>query len=197
MTYSDFTLDTVMQTFAMSIAQQHLFANATPVPASSWLQETLQKGMQLALMSEKARSEFIVAPVLLSAREMANNVFSIYSGQRFDIAPDKGLSGECDFILAHTPPLPLLQAPIVAVVEAKKQDIEAGLGQCAAQMIGVRLFNEQRNTAPKPIYGCVTTGEAWHFLHLQHNAIIIDQDRYYIVNIDAILGVFQAIVAQL
>lgn len=33
-----------------------------------------------------------------------------------------------------------LRSPIVAVVEAKKNDIEAGLGQCFAQMVAARDY---------------------------------------------------------
>jgi hypothetical protein len=54
--------------------------------------------MQLALLSEKARSEFIVAPVLLVARELSHDTVAIYSGQRLDVDASRGLQGECDFI---------------------------------------------------------------------------------------------------
>ncbi len=91
--------------------------------------------MQLALVSEKARSEFVVAPILLAAREMSRETLTIYSGQRLDVDPERGLQGECDFILALSAPLPRLRAPLLIIVEAKKNDIEAGLGQCVAQMV--------------------------------------------------------------
>ena len=89
----------------------------------------------MALVSEKARNEFIVVPVLLTCRELTQNCFYIYSGIRFDIDAERGLKGECDFILSRTPPLPIVTAPVAVLVEAKRQDIEEGLGQCAAQMI--------------------------------------------------------------
>ena len=58
----------------------------------------------------------------------------------------RGLQGECDFILALTEPVPRLRAPLVTVVEAKKNDIEAGLGQCVAQMVAARDYNEREST---------------------------------------------------
>ena len=131
----------------------------------------------------------------MASRDLAHGSFAIYSGQRLDSDPSRGLSGECDFILTLTAPLPVLQAPIVIIVEAKKNDIEAGLGQCAAQMVGARLFNQQEGNGLDMIFGCVTTGEGWQFLQLEHDVIVIDSVRYYIDRVETILGVFQAILA--
>jgi hypothetical protein len=195
MSYSDFKLDTVRKAFGLTIISSPLFEKAETVPVTDWLKEAIDKGLPLALMSEKARSELIVVPILLTSRELSRNVFSIYSGQRLDIDPDKGLTGECDFILAKTPPIPVIQAPLMMLAEAEKNDIEGGLGQCAAQMIGARLFNQQEGSGISTIYGCVTTGEAWQFLKLADNTLSIDSRRYYIDRIDKILGVLQAIVA--
>ena len=105
--------------------------------------------LELALISEKARSEFIVGPILLASRQLCHNAITIYSGQRLDVQPEKGLVGECDFILAASPSFPILHSPLVTIVEAKTNDIDNGLGQCvAAEMVGARFFNETcRKTA--------------------------------------------------
>jgi len=152
--------------------------------------------MPLALGSEKARSEFIIVPILLTSREFAQDSVSLYSGQRLDVDPDSGLIGECDFIVTATPPLPLIQAPSVCIIAAKKNDIETGLGQCVAQMLGALRLNQRDATGIETIFGCVTTGEIRQFLKLEQEDIIIDQERYYIDNLRTILGVLQAIFAQ-
>ena len=107
--------------------------------------------------------------------------------------PQEGLAGECDFILAIGPALPPLHAPVMTVVEAKKNDVEAGLGQCIAQMVGARRFNEAAGRAEAPIFGCVTTGETWQFLHLVDEIALLDRPRYYLDNVGRILGVLGAI----
>jgi hypothetical protein len=112
-----------------------------------------------------------------------------------DVDPARGLQGECDFILALAEPVPRLRAPLVTVVEAKKNDIEAGLGQCVAQMVAARDYNEREGVGLSVIYGCVTTGEAWQFLRLDGAEVTIDRSRVYIDNVAAILGAFRAIVA--
>lgn len=194
MAYADFSLDTVRKTFGLTIASAALFDNLAPLSIPAWLQETLAKGMPLALVSEKARSEFIIVPILLTSRELSQNRIAIYSGQRLDVDPGQGLVGECAFILTVTPPLPVIQAPIVCIVEAKKNDIENGLGQCAAQIVGAQRLNQQEGTGIDIIYGCVTTGETWQFLKLDHTVLEIDTDRYYINEVGKIPAVFQAII---
>ena len=141
--YSDFTLDTVRKAFGLTLKRAPLFAAVDPVDVPQWLTALLEKGRPLAFGSEKARSEFILVPILLASRELHHDSFSIYSGERLDSDPSRGLNGECDFILTNTPPLPVIQAPIVVIVEAKKNDIEAGLGQCVAPMVGAQLFNQK------------------------------------------------------
>jgi hypothetical protein len=193
MSYSEFTLEIVERQFGVRTQEADLFPTSTCAPAPAWLPGWLARGTRLALISEKARSEFIVVPILLAARELSGDKFAIYSGQRLDVDPDKGLVGECDFILAVGPALPPLHAPVMTVVEAKKNDIEVGLGQCIAQMIAARTFNERAGRAMSPVYGCVTTGETWQFLRLVDQAALLNRDRYYLDNVSKILGVLQAI----
>jgi hypothetical protein len=196
MAYTEFTLERVDQLLGVTVQPVELFPALTPVAVPSWLQDMLARGLELALLSEKARSEFIVVPILLASRELSHNAVAIYSGQRLDVNPEQGLTGECDFILAATPPVPVLRAPLLTIVEAKKNDIEGGLGQCVAQMVGARLFNEKAGKALPHVFGCVTTGEAWQFLRLEPAAVSLDRPRYYIDNVGAILAVLQAIIHQ-
>ncbi len=173
MPYTDFTLENVETRLGLVGARGNLFPGLVPLPVPAWRPEQLARGQAFAAMvSEKARSEFIVAPVLLACGESFPGELAIYSGQRLDVDSERGLSGECDYLLALTTPLPRLRGPLVAVLEAKRGDIELGLGQCAAQMVGVRLFNERAGVGG-PIYGAVTTGEAWQFLKLDGAALTL------------------------
>jgi len=131
---------------------------------------------------------------LLAARDSAIGPLSIYSGQRLDVDPARSLVGECDFILASTPPIPRLKAPLLTVLEAKRADIELGLGQCAAQMVAARLFNERAGGVEKPLFGCITTGEIWQFLRLEESEILLDARKLYIDQVGGILAVLQAII---
>ena len=194
MAYSDFTLEQVGRVLGITTREADLFPGRAPIGVPPWLVETLGRRTQLALISEKSRSEFIVVPILLASRELSPVPLAIYSGQRLDVDPSRGLVGECDFLLALGPPVPPLRAPIASIVEAKKNDIEAGLGQCIAQMVGARAFNEASGRPDAPIFGCVTTGEVWQFLRLEPEAASIDRRRYYLDDVGGILSAIQAII---
>lgn len=197
MPYADFTLDSAEAMFGLTVRPGELFPLTETVPVPDWLRDLLDRGHDAAaLVSEKARSEFLVVPILLAVRELAPGVLSIYSGQRLDVDPGRGLVGECDYILALTPPVPRLKAPLVTILEAKKGDIEAGLGQCMAQMVAARLFNERAGEPPRPLFGCVTTGEVWQFLKLDGVEVVIDSTRLFIDNVGGLLAVLREIVTQ-
>jgi hypothetical protein len=193
MSYSDFTLEAVERQCGVTTQEAVLFPGSPVAPVPDWLPGWFARGTRLALISEKARSEFIVVPILLAARELSGDPFAIYSGHRLDVDPDRGLAGECDFILAIGPAVPLLHAPVMILVQAKKNDIEVGLGLCIAQMVAARMFNEAAGRTVSPVYGCVTTGETWQFLQLAGQAALLNRDRYYLDNVGGILGAFQAI----
>ena len=193
MTYSDFTLEQVRTAFALHLRQAALFPQVAAVAVPDWLPATLERGRPFALTSEKARSELIVVPILLASMERSAAPRSLYSGQRLDVAPEHGLNGECDFLLSNQPALPILQAPMLTIVQAKENDIEGELGQCAAQMVGARRFNEREGSDIRTIFGCVTSGESWQFLRLEADTLVLDTERYYRVNLGLLLGVFAAI----
>jgi hypothetical protein len=192
MAYADFTLESTETELGIIARTAVLFPDLKPLPVSAWLRESLDRGMRVALVNEKARSEFIVAPILLAVRELSGDRIAILSGGRLDVDPARRLVGECDFLLMLSEPLPRLRAPLLAVVEAKKGDIEAALGQCVAQMVAVQLFNERAGQPLPAVYGCVTTGNDWQFLHLAGTALTLDQGRFYIDNVGGILAALQA-----
>jgi len=100
-----------------------------------------------------------------------------------------GLNGTCDFLLCRSDNLYFVTAPVLAAVEAKRDSIPAGLGQCAAEMVAAQRFNQQSGTPIEPVYGCVTTGANWRFLRLSGSRLDIDVDEYLISQPDRILGV--------
>jgi hypothetical protein len=196
MAYSDFTLEQVLDRFGITELNQALFENIQPLTISEWLKETLAIGQDFGLRSgsEKARSEFIVVPILLELAHRNPNQFAIYSGKNLDVDREKGLNGECDFVLSKGETTRVIQAPVFSLVEAKKHDIDLGLGQCAAQMVGASLFNQQKGQPFTAIFGCVTTGEVWQFLKLENQSLIIDDRPCLFINeLEKILGILQTI----
>lgn len=196
MPYTDFDVATFETRFNIQVLTGSVFPELAPVAVPVWLTDLLARGAQLRVESEKARSEFIIAPILLAVRELADNAVGIFSGERFDVDGSVGLSGECDFLLALSPARPILRAPVMFVVEAKRQDIAAGIGQCAAQMLAARRFNVRSGRAPGRVYGCVTTGEDWQFLRLDDSVITYHTTRMYRNDLSRILAAFLHTIAE-
>ena len=171
-----------------------LFEHIVSLEESPWLKESLELAWQLPIKSEKARSELIVTPILLELKKRNSDFLTFYSGDTLIGDKENGLIGECDFIIARNTNSFSIEAPLLAVVEAKRNDVESGIAQCAAQMLGVQCFNE-KHFHPLPIvFGCVTTGEIWLFLKLENQLLIIDKNHYYFNNIHIILGILQNII---
>jgi hypothetical protein len=187
MSYSDFTLEKLRHEYGITLRDQVFFDPVGDLIPSPWLRESLNRGMSTYIVTEKARSEFIVAPILMECREKFQHGVSVFSGTTLNVDPAKGLAGECDFILARTESRYDLQAPLMLILEAKKHDIDQGLGQCAAQMLGACRYNESEGKPLPFLYGCVTTGELWHFLKLQGNDLQAHPERFAIKEISKIL----------
>jgi hypothetical protein len=83
------------------IEDQNLFGNIPAITPSDLLLKTLDYNVPLAIAigTEKARSEFIIANVLLEVRRILNNKIGLFSGTNLDVDKEKGLTGYCDFIL--------------------------------------------------------------------------------------------------
>jgi hypothetical protein len=195
MAFSDFTFDQLETQFGAANVVAPLFDPLLPLTPGVTLISILRSAKELSIRSEKARSELLVMPILLDAREKTDKFFTIYSGDNLNADPGRGLNGECDFILTKDTGSYTISYPIVQVVEAKRNDLEEGLKQCAAQLIGARIFNEKKGLALPRLYGCATTGDDWQFILLEDNQFRIDNRKYYLAEVGELLAVFQHIMA--
>jgi hypothetical protein len=145
--------------------------------------------LALAINTEKARSELLIAPVLADLWQRDESKVSVFSGVPLDVDPDAGLVGRCDFLIGRPPQLHYITAPLMVVVEAKNDDIAGGLGQCAAIMVGAQRFNRRQQTSIETIHGCVSDGMQWKFLRLDGTTLTIDLTEYHISQTDRIVGI--------
>ncbi len=195
MAYSKFTnLDEVLRRFKVKARSAALFPAVSPVAPSAHLLQTLERSQHLRFSSEKERSERLVHPVLQEVCVLNQYQITLYSGRELNVDPKNGLSGECDYLLSRGTLIDLVDAPLFSVVEAKKNDLEYGIAQCAAQMIGAQRYNKSREQESPVIYGASTTGTEWRFMQLQGQELLIDDTRYYLVKLDELMGVLQRIV---
>ena len=71
----------------------------------------------------------------------------------FDVDASRGLNGYCDFILTRSPLQSVLTAPVVAIAEAKNDNLRTGLAQCIAAMVAAREFDARSLPAAQPAPG--------------------------------------------
>ncbi len=196
MSYSDFDMKSVKQKLGVHLhEQQGLFAAVPCADLRPAFQEILQENVPLAraVNTEKARSELIISPVLVELRKMLQHRISLFSGIEFNVDKAQGLNGFCDFIISASPEQLMLNSPVIAVVEAKNENIIGGLGQCIAEMVAAKMFNEaEKSEDAGSVYGAVTSGTAWKFLKMEAWNVLIDLDEYGIEQPEKILGILLA-----
>ena len=164
MAYSQFTMERLRREFNLTAtAETALFAAAPAAQISDWLRESLRRQTDVALISgsEKARSEFLIASILIEAFEQSRDRASLFSGMDFKVDETRGLDGFCDFLFTLTPRSIEILAPVISVVEAKKEDIPKGIPQCLAELVAAQIFNAAEGRPIDTLYGIVTTGDGY------------------------------------
>lgn len=175
MAYKDFDLTTVEANFGITTVYQSFVPKNLPLfQASDRLLLDLEETSQEALYTEKAKSELILTPIIRELKRQNPQKFSYFSGYEFNVDKKLALKGFCDFLLSTVPNTPLIKSPVFCLVEAKRDAIDEGFGQCAAEMYAAQLFNERNQKPHKRIFGCVTNAFTWAFLVLEGKDLYID-----------------------
>lgn len=116
----------------------------------------------IAIRSESGAAEFLIAPVLREVWRPYSNDLLIWSHVPFKAEPP--LVGTPDWFFSRRTSLGLVpDLPYVLVVEAKRDDFDAGWGQCLAAMLAAQKLN---GSTQRGIFGCVTNGRLWEFAKL-------------------------------
>ncbi len=192
MAYSTFTLNQITRQFSIRIDEKsNLFGSVPEAGLRPEFRAQLHELAPLALAvgTEKARSELIIAPVLLELWRMTGQQIGFFSGIAFDVDKLQGLDGICDYILTRTPRQLYVEAPIIMLVEAKNEDMKSGYGQCLAEMLAAQRFNAAQTQSDDTVYGAVTTGDRWKFLELAGTTARIDSEDYYLESLSKIMGI--------
>lgn len=192
MAYSDFTILRVKKELGIKISEvTGIFDEVQAIQPSELLKLILQRSGRLATLigTEKAKSEFLIAPILAEVAVRFEYQVSLFSGTEFNVDAEKGLQGFCDFILSRSPEQLEVTAPIVTIVEAKNDNLKNGMGQCMAEMVAAQIFNRREEQPIECIYGVVTTGTSWLFMQLKDDQIELDDREYFLNEVDKILGI--------
>ncbi|HBB32212.1 MAG TPA: hypothetical protein DDZ80_27600 [Cyanobacteria bacterium UBA8803] len=190
MPYSSFTLAKAKKDFGLTTAEGGRFLPPIdPIAPSSRLQDALADlPWAIAVGSEKAKSEGIIYPILQEVRRILKNQVSLFSGRDFTVDVNKGLNGYVDYLISRSQEQLEIEAPVVMVAEAKRDNLNEGLGQCIAEMVAAQIFNQANQVNISTIYGSVSNGTQWRFLKLAGSTVTIDLMDYALPPVDQILG---------
>ena len=193
MAYNNFTLDLVKNQFRLRLIDNRFCESLPLVEPQASMLDIFNQVFPLAEVakSEKAKSELLVSPILVEARRLANERVQLFSGEEFDVDRERGLNGFCDFLFSRSENPFTIDAPVLMLVEAKRGELEIGLGQCVAEMLAAQLYNHSQEQSIPVIYGCVTSGKLWQFLKLEGSDVTIDPTSYLVAPVQKILGILK------
>jgi hypothetical protein len=197
MAYNNFSLQDVIDQFDLNLLESAFCDALSPVTPQSEFLIIFNQYLPLAqkAKSEKAKSELLVSPILVEVRRLAGDRFQLFSGEEFNVDRDRGVNGFCDFLFSRSTTSYIIQAPVLMLVEAKKGELDAGLGQCIAEMFAAQIFNQTKDQVIPIIYGCVTSGKLWQFLKLEGRDVTIDINEYPVIPVERILGILKWMVS--
>ena len=196
MAFQQFTFPQVLADLGLTVRDADLFAGIPSAVVPPEFEASILDWANLAsaINTEKARSEFVVAPVLLELRRRHPGKFALFSGVELIADANRGLNGICDFLLARSPSQHIVSAPILTVVEAKNDNIRNGFGQCIASMFAAGMVNESAGMSGAIMYGCVSNGTQWKFLSLAESRVTIDSVECQLHELGKILAILGSIV---
>ncbi len=185
-----------VEALGITLRETAFLTNCVAIVPSAFLEELLRRNTKRFLSTEKAKSEFIIAPILYEIAYHNQNEVSFFSGHNLEVDKDLGLKGFCDFLFSKVPESPVVKTPIFCIVEAKNDNLDNGIPQCIAEMYAAQLLNKKQHKNIETVYGCVTTGYQWLFLKLDNQTVLQDTTIYPLTALPQILGVLQYIINQ-
>ena len=128
-------------------------------------------------VSGAAVCENLIYPLLKEAWKYYIDTLSLWSHQ--SISDAKGFFTVPDYLVSKRSKLGFIvfDFPVLAVIEAKKDNFTNGWTQCCLDMIKIRELNQNETMT---VYGIVTNGEDWEFGKLEQNRFVFYKNRFFI-----------------
>jgi len=126
------------------------------------LQRVIERNLRhVKLLSEDARKQAIIAPILLEVCEITQTQLNI----EYPISVSDQLKGSLDYYIN--------KGKSLVVIEAKQADLSRGFTQLAVELIALDQWVDSDTSI---LYGAVTNGEDWRFGKYHREAKQITED---------------------
>jgi len=161
------TIDEVAVKLQLLVKREMFIENIVSVPMPESLKNELRYITQNFPynVSEAAIRETIFFPILKEVWKRYDQTLMLWANK--SLTYNKEFSGIPDYLLAKQSHLGkiVFGTPLLAVIEAKKDDFEGGWAQCLLEMYTIQKIN---NKPEIPVYGIVTNGDNWQFGKLEN-----------------------------
>lgn len=176
----------VQQEFSIRAIRQDFIQTEAIQPPENFLREFEFTVASFAVFrSESARTEAIIFPILREIYKSYSDHVTLWIQEPLEY--NAKLKGTPDYLIANKSPLGItvFTNPLLAVVEAKKNDFEYGWGQCLAELVAVQKLNGDENFT---VYGIVTDGEFWQFGKLEKDLFTQNALSYPLGDLPELFG---------
>jgi len=187
MKFSDFqSFEQVLAKYPLHVKEEQ-FLPATKIKLPSWFRENMRFSLDMKAVGEGEvffRENFIF-PFLQQAWKRHQRL-KLWANK--SLALDGELVGEPDYLISariEGVVSKLINKPLLAVAEAKKEDFEKGWAQCLAEMIACQKLNHNEEAV---VYGIVSTGLVWEFGKLAGNVFTRHPLAYSISEPEKVMG---------
>ena len=185
--YSGLTLEEAMQLIPAE-RLTHWNLDAPPRPTSDFLRSGLRRLESFDLVSSEAAKMLLIDKLL---QEIVPEYPQLKVWKAALLETDT-LTGTADYIIA--PNRAYMATPLLCVVEAKRDDFEAGRVQCIAEMVACAWKNRQQNFE-REIYGIVSNGQGWIFYRLTLSGEVFETGVYTTQYLPQMLGALDHVCA--
>ena len=192
MAFSDFKrISEVQEKFRIRYTTNDFLKGESASPSMEFLQEfefTMENVNVFS--SEASRCEAVIFPILREAYKAYADTYALWI--REPITYDETLNGTPDYLVATKSELGMtvIGAPLVILVEAKKNDFDQGWGQCLAELVAAQKINDDPDV---PVYGIVSDGERWQFGKLVGDTFTQNRMSFSIDNLPNLFGAINTV----
>jgi hypothetical protein len=142
--------------------------------------------------SESAVCEALLYPVLWEVAECYRNELVVWS--HVTLYEGNEILGVPDYLVAKRSPLgvQVLDTPYAMIIDAKKNDFDAGWGQCLAGLHAAQRLN---GDSGRLLYGGVSDGFRWDFAKLQGRTLIRHGRSFQLQDLDELMAALNHVLA--
>jgi hypothetical protein len=182
------SIDEVAIKFQLSIKKDEFIVNVPPLQ----MPELLKAELKYIILnypyniSEAAIRETILFPILKEVWKIYDQTLMLWANKSLSFS--KELSGMPDYIVAKQSHLGkiVFGSPLLAVVEAKKDDFEGGWAQCLLEMYTIQKIN---NNPTIPVFGIVSNGDNWQFGKLEDTQFTENTNYAFLQEMDNLFSI--------